>query len=357
MTTLKHGLMLACALALTACGPSDLEVSLTEQNKVLSTDTERLKGELTTAQQAVIEGKTQLEKLQSDLTAAQSEIAAATTARQGLEQRVAATEKAKTDAEAQLAELKTSLEAAKADAERRAAELATSTKSLEAAGRELEALKARHAEVETKAAQLGTTNQGLTSTLSALETQQIKSREELTVKAKAFEEASSELQSLKARLQEMEAKSTQLSAENQKLAGKLSAVTAERSNLSAEQKTLQTEVVTTGKDLDQAKQRVVDLNKSYGVLLAEKDKLVSTSAKRKAELEDARKALEAAQEEVARLAGARGIYTVQEFDSLSSIAAFFYRDGARWPDVYKANSFIVKNPDHLDAGMVLIIPK
>jgi hypothetical protein len=51
--------------------------------------------------------------------------------------------------------------------------------------------------------------------------------------------------------------------------------------------------------------------------------LTTTDTARQAELARQRTAFEEAQAEVARLTGARGIYTVQNADSLSSIAAYF----------------------------------
>ena len=67
--------------------------------------------------------------------------------------------------------------------------------------------------------------------------------------------------------------------------------------------------------------------------------------------------LEQAQREVARLSGARGIYTVQNADSLSSIAAYFYRRCHRWPYILRANDHLIDDADLIFPGMVLIIPK
>jgi nucleoid-associated protein YgaU len=78
---------------------------------------------------------------------------------------------------------------------------------------------------------------------------------------------------------------------------------------------------------------------------------------RRAGLENTRKAFEGTQADVARLTGARGIYTVQRTDSLSEIAAFFYHNGYRWPDIFKANAFLISHPDLIYPGMVLIIPR
>jgi len=59
---------------------------------------------------------------------------------------------------------------------------------------------------------------------------------------------------------------------------------------------------------------------------------------------------------IARLTGARGIYTVQNADSLSKIAAFFYHDGLRWPAIFKANSHLIHHPDLSYPEQVLIVP-
>lgn len=109
--------------------------------------------------------------------------------------------------------------------------------------------------------------------------------------------------------------------------------------------------------LDEAQGQAARLTSSYEVLLREKSSLAETDAATRNELQDAREALEDAQSKVARLSGARGIYTVQNTDSLSTIAAFFYRDGLRWPDILQANAFLVSSADLIFPGMVLIIPQ
>ena len=70
-----------------------------------------------------------------------------------------------------------------------------------------------------------------------------------------------------------------------------------------------------------------------------------------------RQELETTQNEIARLTGARGIYTVQPGDSLSSIATFFYGNGNRWPDIMQANENLIDAPDLIFSGMVLIVPE
>ena len=120
---------------------------------------------------------------------------------------------------------------------------------------------------------------------------------------------------------------------------------------------LSRELSTTRQTLDQARARSAELNRSYEQLLKNHSRLTVTDAALQAELARTKTAFEEAQTEVARLTGARGIYTVQNGDSLSSIAAYFYRNGNRWPDIHKGNDFLTGNPDLIYAGQVLIIPK
>ena len=68
-------------------------------------------------------------------------------------------------------------------------------------------------------------------------------------------------------------------------------------------------------------------------------------------------ALVEAQGDVARLANARGVYTVQPADSLSGVARFFYRDGNQWPAILAANDHLIDDPDLIFTGMVLVVPE
>ena len=126
-----------------------------------------------------------------------------------------------------------------------------------------------------------------------------------------------------------------MAGEKQQLSGKLSA---------------------TGSELSQAQDRSRELDAAYSRLLQEKSRLARSDHQRAQELVLLRQSLEQAQSEVARLSGARGIYTVQPGDSLSSIAAFFYRDGRRWRDIHRANAFLFSSPNLIYEGMVMIIP-
>ena len=156
---------------------------------------------------------------------------------------------------------------------------------------------------------------------------------------------------------ELEERARTLTAENDALKKKLAGMGEKFDASAAEREALARKLGAAGRTLEDAQARAAELNKSYETLLMEKTTLAERGAARRAELESTKKALEDAQNEVARLMGARGIYTVQNGDSLSTIAAFFYRDGFRWPDIFKANSFLVSHPDLIYPKQVLIIPQ
>lgn len=50
-------------------------------------------------------------------------------------------------------------------------------------------------------------------------------------------------------------------------------------------------------------------------------------------------------------------YTVKSGDTLSKIAKDFYGDPAKWPEIFEANSDVIKNPDLIHPGQKLRIPK
>ncbi len=109
--------------------------------------------------------------------------------------------------------------------------------------------------------------------------------------------------------------------------------------------------------LEQAKQRALMLSRTYRSLLKKQGKLGSQDQVSEAAIDATRKAFEEAQREIANLRDARGIYTVQPGDTLFSIAAFFYQDGDRWLDIFKANKFLIRKPNLIYTGMVLVVPR
>ena len=51
-------------------------------------------------------------------------------------------------------------------------------------------------------------------------------------------------------------------------------------------------------------------------------------------------------------------YTVVSGDSLSKIAKNHYGDASKWHQIYDANKGIIgSNPDHIEVGQVLSLPK
>ena len=51
------------------------------------------------------------------------------------------------------------------------------------------------------------------------------------------------------------------------------------------------------------------------------------------------------------------IYTVVAGDSLSKIAKHFYGDSSKWKGIWEANKAQIKNPDVVQIGQVLSIPR
>lgn len=50
-------------------------------------------------------------------------------------------------------------------------------------------------------------------------------------------------------------------------------------------------------------------------------------------------------------------YTVVSGDSLSKISKHFYGDASKWNTIWEANKSQIKNPDLVQIGQVLTIPK
>jgi len=148
-----------------------------------------------------------------------------------------------------------------------------------------------------------------------------------------------------------------LRGQNAALAEKLAAAETKAHQASAAHESAARELSATAKTLEDAKARSAKLNRAYEALLEEKSELAASSQSHQAELARIKAAFEQAQSEVARLTGARGIYTVQDGDSLSKIAAFFYHRAGRWPDILRANSHLIDKPDLIYPKQVLIIPK
>jgi nucleoid-associated protein YgaU len=102
-----------------------------------------------------------------------------------------------------------------------------------------------------------------------------------------------------------------------------------------------------------ARARITELHKAYRTLRAARPQ----DSTRKAALESTQSALQRGQIELALLTGARGVYTVQEGDSLTRISRFFYRDPGRWQAIFRANEILLSRPGQIAPGIVLLIPR
>ncbi|MBL7004869.1 MAG: LysM peptidoglycan-binding domain-containing protein [Gammaproteobacteria bacterium] len=158
------------------------------------------------------------------------------------------------------------------------------------------------------------------------------------------------LESVQQEKKELEKSLSEQQQSNEKLLAQLASIQAEEEKLSNTLKKTTT-------NLTKARSKASRLNNSYDRMLREHTQLLSSDSKKAKAINSMRVELEQAQQDVARLSGARGIYTIQQGDILSTIAHFFYHDATRWPDIFKANSFILDDPDLIYRGMVLIIPQ
>lgn len=55
--------------------------------------------------------------------------------------------------------------------------------------------------------------------------------------------------------------------------------------------------------------------------------------------------------------GSRGIYVVQQGESLSRVAKAFYGDAGRWRDLVEANKDKIPDPDMVKPGTIILIPE
>ena len=248
------------------------------------------------------------------------------------------------DTQAQLADVQAQLEALRAEVANTQVQLATVEDPLDATQTEPSEVRAALVRAEAEAATLASSLEQTLGELTAVQ---------------------DERDAIQARLATLEGERDATLAEAAAVAASLEQVTAERDTLLGQlnqlenrNESLAERLERTAVELDAAQSLAVDVSARYETLLQEAAQLDVVSDARRQQLDATRTALEVAQNEVARLTGARGIYTVQSADSLSSIARFFYRNGNRWSDIAEANSFLIgDDPDLIYAGMVLIVPQ
>ena len=106
--------------------------------------------------------------------------------------------------------------------------------------------------------------------------------------------------------------------------------------------------------LDKAQGISAEAAKAY--VAAAREAREKPSAATRTAAKAASQSLRAAQYDVARITGARGIYTLRKEDTLAIVAARFYGDGNRWPTIFEANKGVLGNPDQVLPGLTVVVP-
>lgn len=318
------GSLLFVALTLSGCGPSKTELAkeiatLKEQlsqrqteGKSLEQQVASVRSDLDTERKALGEAKTAAEnsaRIVSELRAAQA----------ARDSRIEALSRDSQQQEEKVRELATSIQAHEARQAQLQREL------------DMAAASVRQVQVERDSA--------MTSARQA--------QVERDSAASAARQVQAELQQ---RLELSQTAQRSAAAERDSLAAELAAARAQLTSIDQELKQ------NVG-NLEQEQKRASDLTDRLSAALGEQSKLRQSTDAQRAEIASISAALAQAQAKVALLTGARGIYTVQEGDSLSSIALYFYRNASRWPGVAQANRHLINHPDKIFPAMVLIIPK
>ena len=341
-------------------GPSEQERQLAESNRVLVAEHDSLKSDLSKAVADQERHRAKMEALEVELETARGELQrnaelqgrldAIQAERDAAQRGLTETADRTMQLEQRVSDMERSLTAATVEAESLRQQLSAERGEAETVGAELPPLQTRVQALEEEVQSQRQVHEAVLADRDQL-------RAELDAREHALEATQSEVAVLRQRYASLEQQNRTLTGEIESLAKQLAELEAKAATTAAEQEELSTKLAETGRTLEEAKSRAAELNKAYEVLLREKSELLAMDEARRAEVENTKKAFEDAQAEVARLTGARGIYTVQRTDSLSKIAAFFYHNGYRWPDIFAANAFLISHPDLIYPGMVLIIPR
>lgn len=324
--------VLSMSVLLVACGPSEQELELQKQNKTLQYERDATKHELDAM-------TVRLEDMVSKFQSAEQQI---------------------TELESSLKELQKL---------RDAADTAQNTilrleSELAAIQDEIVQHKQASEDLQTRFTEFQETAVPKTEALSKVaetKAQAEKEGKKLADRLAAATESKKQLQEshsrLKAQHEALTTKHAALESEKNKLEAALDEAQKRLGDYQQERDQLSQKVSLTAEQLADIRSRAAQLNSSYKTMLSEHSQLEKNDAEKRKQLDELRVTLEQAQTEVARLTGARGIYTIQSGDTLSSIAAFFYRDGNQWVNIWKANQYMLKTSDLIYEGMVLIVPQ
>jgi len=289
--------LLVLAAALPACGPSDRERELAASNRDLIGQLNDLRAAYGGARNDAEQARSDLEKASRERDSARKNLA---------------------DTQAQAAMI--------ADERDRALQqLSSAQAQVETLTRERDQARAALEEARAAAAQTA----DLQERVSGLQAQLAEAQRTAETLRSRAKQAQDERDALQVRLDATQQHGSELARQLQATAG----------------------------DLQEARDSAATLTQNLRTLLESQQGLQTLSVAQQNELADVRRRLEQAQQQVARLTGARGIYTVQWADSLWSIAVFFYHDGSRWPAILRANSHLIDEPDLIFPDMVLIVPE
>jgi chromosome segregation ATPase len=334
---------------------SRAEVALVRQeNGVLrgkfssaSQETDRARAELGEAKAKLTEATQKLEDLRNKLGAAtgqqQESAAAAQTLRTenaALRQQLSARQSEAESLRKQLEETRAQSAQAVSEAGKRAADLESQLVSVTAERDEARAaLQGRTTQIGALKAQLA----GRESEVGKLSQQLKQAEAEAGQLAAAKQSLDQQLEALKGqerdcvrRAQALEAEGT---ATKQRLADLANRVPPEQGGQAT---------------LRGAQERAAKVNADYLALREQTTK--GRDGALRSKMDRLWRQLVDAQALVAQLEAAHGLYTVRPGVTVSTIAAAFYGDGGRWPEIVKANAHVLEDPDRIVPGMVLVIP-
>lgn len=294
---------LTLAIPLAGCGPSKSELA----------------NEINTLKEQLAQRQTEGKSLEQQVASARSEI--------------------ETDRKA--------LTDARAAASAASRELADIKASAEAAGQALEQARADRTIRDNRITELERDSRQLAQALETRTADHEKLRAELARISDAARQSESDLR------QNLDASR---SAERKALTER-DLLAAEVTSMRGRLETLETTLQRASSTLADEQKKASDLTDRLAAAVREQSGLRQTSDAQRSEIASISAALADAQAKVALLTGARGIYTVQDGDSLSSIALYFYRNAHRWPGIAQANRHLINHPDRIFPAMVLIVPR
>lgn len=328
-TFLRVSLLAVVSIFLSACGPSEEELALQDSVKKLEYEKQSITHQMETLRTRLRESVDQLEKAEQD---AQSHL-----------QSITQLQKANNQSDEHILLLKT-------EADSMQAEIAQQKEQIEGLNTQITEFQANHSTQQDEVAK------SLEEVTKALKDKEAINAEKIAI-ADQLHAVNLEKNVLTEKLKLAQAENKMMENKLEQSAKALAKSKKDLADFQEERDRLYQKVSLTSGELNKIREKAAGLNSQYKSMLEQHSQLAKDDAAKRDELNNMRLTLEAAQSEVARFTGARGIYTIQSGDSLSTIAAFFYRDGNQWQNIWKANQYMLSKPDLIYEGMVLIVPQ